>query len=210
MFSISQSSTTLYGAKVVRATTKSVKSRSSSSATKSSSASKTVRCERREEREEQQRQREEREEQQRPGQKVAAIALSLTMLAQPAFAANEIAQFAKGDSKATAVALLADYKSKKAIVQTAPKTKNLAGKSKQNSSSAGAWFSLPSFSLPSFSSSGGSSSAPKAAKAAAAPKEAGGGKLLGICFVLFSPLALVQFESVKTLARLAAQKADQK
>ncbi len=42
------------------------------------------------------------------------------------------------------------------------------------------------------------------------PKEAGGGKLLGICFVLFSPLALVQFESVKTLARLAAQKADQK
>ena len=50
------------------------------------------------------------------------------MLAQPAFAASEIAQFAGGDSKAAADALLADYTQKRAIVQQAPKTKSLASK----------------------------------------------------------------------------------
>jgi len=148
-------------------------------------------------------------------QAAVATVLSMSMLAQPALAASEIAQFAAGDSKAAADALLADYTSKRAIVQKAPKTKSLAtgGKKAKKEAAAkeGGGFSLPSFSLPSLPSPGaGKEKAAPAAKAAPAPKaakEGGNGKLIGVCLVLFSPLILVQVESFKTLARLAKQKA---
>jgi hypothetical protein len=155
-------------------------------------------------------------------QAAVATALSVSMLAQPAFAASEIAQFAAGDSKAAADALLAEYTQKRAIVQQAPKTKSLAkgGKKAKKEAAAlkesGGGFSLPSFSLPSFSlpslpspGAGKEKAAPaaKAAPAPAAAKEGGSGKLIAVCLVLFSPLVLVQVESFKTLARLAKQKA---
>ena len=148
-------------------------------------------------------------------QAAVATVLSMSMLAQPALAASEIAQFAAGDSKAAADALLADYTNKRAIVQQAPKTKSLAkgGKKAKKEAAAkeGGGFSLPSFSLPSLPSPGaGKEKAAPAAKAAPAPKaakEGGNGKLIGVCLVLFSPLILVQVESFKTLARLAKQKA---
>jgi len=150
-------------------------------------------------------------------QAAVATVLSVSMLAQPAFAASEIAQFAAGDSKAAADALLAEYTQKRAIVQQAPKTKSLAkgGKKAKKEAAApkesGGGFSLPSFSLPSLPSPGaGKEKAAPAAKAAPAPaaaKEGGSGKLIAVCLVLFSPLVLVQVESFKTLARLAKQKA---
>jgi hypothetical protein len=144
-------------------------------------------------------------------QAAVATVLSMSMLAQPAFAASEIAQFAAGDSKAAADALLAEYTQKRAIVQQAPKTKSLAkgGKKAKKEAAApkesGGGFSLPSFSLPSLPSPGASKE--KAAPAPAAAKEGGSGKLIAVCLVLFSPLVLVQVESFKTLARLAKQKA---
>ena len=147
-------------------------------------------------------------------QAAVATVLSVSMLAQPAFAASEIAQFAGGDSKAVADALLAEYTQKRAIVQQAPKTKSLAKggkKAKKEAAESGGGFSFPSFSLPSLPSPGaGKEKAAPAAKAAPAPaaaKEGGSGKLIAVCLVLFSPLVLVQVESFKTLARLAKQKA---
>jgi len=144
-------------------------------------------------------------------QAAVATVLSMSMLAQPAFAASEITQFAAGDSKAAADALLAEYTQKRAIVQQAPKTKSLAkgGKKAKKEAAApkesGGGFSLPSFSLPSLPSPGAGKE--KAAPAPAAAKEGGSGKLIAVCLVLFSPLVLVQVESFKTLARLAKQKA---
>ena len=148
-------------------------------------------------------------------QAAVATVLSMSMLAQPVFAASEIAQFADSGSKAAADALLADYASKRAIVQQAPKTKSLASKKAKKE---GGGFSLPSVSLPSISlpsislpsvGSGKQKAAPakKAKKAPKVAKEATGTNLLGTCLVLFSPLFLVQAESFRTLARLAKQKA---
>ena len=138
-------------------------------------------------------------------QAAVATVLSMSMLAQPVFAASEIAQFADSGSKAAADALLADYASKRAIVQQAPKTKSLASKKAKKE---GGGFSLPSVSLPSVGS-GKQKAAPakKAKKAPKVAKEATGTNLLGTCLVLFSPLFLVQAESFRTLARLAKQKA---
>ena len=139
-------------------------------------------------------------------QAAVATVLSMSMLAQPVFAASEIAQFADGSSKAAADALLADYASKRAIVQQAPKTKSLASKKAKKE---GGGFSLPSISLPSMPSvgSGKQKAAPakKAKKAPKVAKEATGTNLLGTCLVLFSPLFLVQAESFRTLARLAKE-----
>ena len=151
-------------------------------------------------------------------QAAVATVLSMSMLAQPVFAASEIAQFADGSSKAAADALLADYTSKRAIVQQAPKTKSLASKKAKKE---GGGFSLPSVSLPSISlpsvslpsislpsvGSGKQKAAPakKAKKAPKVAKEATGTNLLGTCLVLFSPLFLVQAESFRTLARLAKE-----
>ena len=143
-------------------------------------------------------------------QAAVATVLSMSMLAQPVFAASEIAQFADSGSKAAADALLADYASKRAIVQQAPKTKSLASKKAKKECGG---FSLPSVSLPSISlpsvGSGKQKAAPakKAKKAPKVAKEATGTNLLGTCLVLFSPLFLVQAESFRTLARLAKQKA---
>ena len=142
-------------------------------------------------------------------QAAVATVLSVSMLAQPAFAASEIAQFAAGDSKAAADALLAEYTQKRAIVQQAPKTKSLAKggkKAKKEAAESGGGFSLPSLPSP---GAGKEKAAPaaKAAPAPAAAKEGGSGKLIAVCLVLFSPLVLVQVESFKTLARLAKQKA---
>ena len=133
-------------------------------------------------------------------QAAVATVLSMSMLAQPVFAASEIAQFADSGSKAAADALLADYASKRAIVQQAPKTKSLASKKAKKE---GGGFSLPSVSLPSISLPSVGSGKQKAAPA----KKATGTNLLGTCLVLFSPLFLVQAESFRTLARLAKQKA---
>ena len=200
MFSVAQSSIVGTTQKVVVNKTKKVKSSSKS----------ILRCSA---------QQEETEKRSSSSLQQAAVAtvLSVSMLAQPAFAASEIAQFAAGDSKAAADALLAEYTQKRAIVQQAPKTKSLAkgGKKAKKEAAAskesGGGFSLPSFSLPSLPSPGaGKEKAAPAAKAAPAPaaaKEGGSGKLIAVCLVLFSPLVLVQVESFKTLARLAKQKA---
>merc|ERR1712100_930718 len=80
---------------------------------------------------------------------------------------REIALFADSGSKAAADALLADYASKRAIVQQAPKAKSLASKKAKK---GGGGFSLPSVSLPSISLPSVGSGKQKAAPAKKAKK----------------------------------------